>query len=445
MTGLSRTVAAILAFAFVSSQAVQAGTVYVPLSGVTTVGSVTYETQVSITNSLAQQRPVKYFQIATGTDGTKRGGDPISQAVGAGRTSVLKPPVDFRGLLELIGPSEFQFAARLVGTGAQAGIGVELPVISSETMASANDSQIVQGLKSGGTQKVDFVVVNLGKTASTCTLTTLRADGTQPFAAATVTVPPLSHRIFLDIFGAVEGGIIDARVIGSCSNGFYLYAQMSDSATGDFAVATPTATGESSLVAPGEEPAGLECSTGTVCYVFPGLVHHATRSDPDHGITLTPPLAAYSSVKIRLEVEHGGWASPASGGHGVLYAIVNNNKDMVAYAFLAGPNKNKLILRHGFNQTHGQKARHERPFAADAGDVFIFEYEFNPVARHLELVVSRPDGTVLERIVDRPNVNRVHIETGDQFLIGLSNPGQNPVEPPSFNWKYSNLKVEFFP
>lgn len=445
MTGLSRTVAAILTFAFVSAQAVQAGTVYVPLSGVTTVGSVTYETQISITNSLTQQRTFKYFQIASETDGTKRGADPLSQAVGSGRTSVLKPPAAFRGLLEMSGPLEFQFAARLVSTGSQGSLGVELPVISSETMAEADDFQIVQGLRSGGTRKVDFVVVNLAKTASTCTLTTLRADGTAPFAAATITVQPLSHRMFLDIFGSVEGGVTDARVVGTCTTGFYLYAQMTDSATGELAIASPTATGESSLVAPGEEPTGLQCATGSVCYVFPGLVHQATRLDPDHYVTLTPPLAPYSSVKIHLEVEHGGWNTPSSGGHGCLYAIVNNNKDMLAYVFLAGPNKNKLILRHGLNQTHGEKAKLERPYVANAGDVLVLDYEFNPVAGRLELVVSNKAGQVLEQLVGKPNVNRVHIEAGDRFIIGLSNPGNNPVEPASLNWKYSNLKVEFFP
>ena len=40
----------------------------------------------------------------------------------------------------------------------------------------------------------------------------------------------------------------------------------------------------------------------------------------------------------------------------------------------------------------------------------------------------------------------ISIAATDKIMIGLSNPGTNPlIEPASIGWKYSNLKVEFFP
>src|SRR5215216_2877636 len=256
----SRTLAGIfLPLSFAMASAVQAGTAYVPLPGVTTVGPVTYETQISVTNSLLQQRALSYLQIASGADGTLRTGIvPTQLPVAAARTSVLRPAPTARGLLELSAPAGFTYSARLVGTGA--GLGVELPVITSETMGRPNERLVVQGLKSSGTKTTDLVVVNLGKASSSCVASVLRADGILAFPQAPLTLLPLSHRFFANIFSGVTGGIVDARVEVTCTNNFYVYAQMTDTATGEVAIATPAETSASILTAPGEAPSTLACS-----------------------------------------------------------------------------------------------------------------------------------------------------------------------------------------
>lgn len=446
MKSFWRTLAGVLvALGFVSAPAVHAGTVYVPLPGVTAVGPVNYETQVAVTNTLTVPRTATYLQLATGVDGTKR--QTLTKtplAVAAGKTSLLKPTPAVRGVLELSAPPGFYYSARLVGTGSAAGLGVDLPVINSDTMTRANDRLVVQGLKSSGTQTTDLVLVNLGKTSSSCTTRVLRADGTLAFAQATVSLLPLSHRFFANIFSGVPAGITDARAEVTCTTDFFAYAQMTDTTTGEFAIAAPTETSASTLTAPGEASSALDCSVGTVCYVFAGLVHQSTTATPDRSITLTPAPGSYSSVKVHLEVEVGPWNTPPTGAHGVLYFVRNKNRDMFANIFLRGPGKGDLTLRHGFNQTHPQKAKIEQAFTAQQGQTYAFDYDYNTAAKTLSLRVSQGDQLLFE-LVDRPNINQIDIGASDRILIGLSNPGTNPTtEPASIGWKYSNLKVEFF-
>ena len=199
------------------------------------------------------------------------------------------------------------------------------------------------------------------------------------------------------------------------------------------------------MAGPGDAPSALDCSVGTVCYVFPGLVHQSTTSNPDRAILLSPAPASYKSVKLHLEVQVGPWNTPATGAHGVLYFVRNKNKDMFANIFLRGPAKSDLTLRHGFNQTHPQKAKLEKAFVFQQGETYAFDYDYNPGTQSLSLRVSRNEQLLFE-LLDKPNVNKIEIGASDKVQIGLSNPGTNPtIEPASIGWKYSNLKVEFFP
>src|SRR6185295_5262799 len=53
-----------------AANAAWAGTVYVPLPGVTAVGTATYEAQVSIGNPAVAARNISQVQIADDSDGT---------------------------------------------------------------------------------------------------------------------------------------------------------------------------------------------------------------------------------------------------------------------------------------------------------------------------------------------------------------------------------------
>lgn len=439
----------LLSLSFLSAQAAHAGTAYVPLPGITTLGPVTYETQVTVTNSLGQESTVNYLQLGTAVDGTLRQGvNTTPMRVSASRTSVLKPASSSRGLLELTGPAGFQYSARLVGSGAgSAGLGAELPVITSANMGTANKVLVVQGLKSVGATKADIVIVNLGKTTGTCSARVARADGSSAINTVQLSLLPLSYNFFPNVLVAETNGISDARVEVTCTNDFYAYAQMTNTTTGEISISTPSGSSDSTLTAPGDTPSALTCAAAgtSVCFVFPGLVHTSTHGNEDKSLILTPPVFAYSSVKLHMEFQVNGWNPPSTGAHGIVYFVRDRNKDMYANIFLKGPSRNSVTLRHGFNQVHGDKAKIERGFVAQIGTTYALDYDFDPVHKTITMHISTLDGQLLLEIKDKPNVNRVQIDQGQKVIVGMSNPGVNPnVEPASIGWKYSNVKVEFF-
>ena len=118
---------------------------------------------------------------------------------------------------------------------------------------------------------------------------------------------------------------------------------------------------------------------------------------------------------------------------------------MFANIFLRGPDTNLLTLRHGFNQVHTDKAKLEQGLAAQAGETYVFDYVYDTASKVITLKVTR-NGQLVVDLLGVPNINQISVLATDKILIGLSNPGTNPLlEPASIGWKYSNLKVEFFP
>ncbi|HEY9422422.1 MAG TPA: hypothetical protein VIW92_13480, partial [Thermoanaerobaculia bacterium] len=183
--------------ALCAAGAAQAGTVYVPTPGVSTVGGTAYEVQVSVSNAAGQPRETRQLLLANDTDGTQRGAQSTPVQVLAGRTAVIKPGASFRGLLELSGPADLRYSARLTG----ARLGVQLPVITSDNLIKPNQTAVLQSLVSGGGRASDVALVNLGHQGSQCTVGLFRADGSALAPAATVALKPLSQAYFANALG----------------------------------------------------------------------------------------------------------------------------------------------------------------------------------------------------------------------------------------------------
>ncbi|HET9767435.1 MAG TPA: hypothetical protein VFS60_11350, partial [Thermoanaerobaculia bacterium] len=125
----------------------QAGTVYVPLPGVTTVGTATWEAELTIANASPQPLVSSGLLLAHDTDGTQRTGlTPAALNVPAAQTLLVRPGASFVGLVELAGSPNARYAARLTGKGALGQMGVALPVISSSNAAAGGGALSLQGL-----------------------------------------------------------------------------------------------------------------------------------------------------------------------------------------------------------------------------------------------------------------------------------------------------------
>ena len=100
-----------------------------------------------------------------------------------------------------------RYSARLVGTG-PGRLGVYLPVITADNLIRGGQTAALQGLAGGAGRTADLTLMNLASTASQCTASLVRADGTLLAGPATFALKPLSHRAIPNIF---SGGVGQRR------------------------------------------------------------------------------------------------------------------------------------------------------------------------------------------------------------------------------------------
>jgi hypothetical protein len=425
------------------------GTLYVPVVDSVNGNGTGLATQLWITNTAAVPRQARVTFLPENTDGNVRTTNPgvNLSAPAKGNLRIGDPGANGRiGMLEVdfVDTSVLQ-AVRLSRNILDVNEGRTIvPVVSSNNLVPASRvADLVGIMHVDNSIRTDIGIMNLGQTSSKCEVMLFRPDGAQLGGTASITLLPLSMRHFPNILSD-QPNLTDARASVTCSTDFYTYATLHGADNQVDYFVTPALSGASTLARPGTTTPPAGCTTGAVCFDFPGTVHISTRSNPDRSITLSPPTAAYSKLRARLEVQVNGWAPPSSSAHGLLYMVRNNNKDMYANLFLKGPSSNQMVLRHGFNQTAGEKPKISKGFAPVVGQTYVVDYLFDPVAKTIVATMSL-NGQEVVRITDRPNVNRVHIEPGQKILIGLSNPGHDSAEPASLGWVYKNLHVELIP
>jgi hypothetical protein len=435
---------ALLPLGLAAAQAAHAGTAYIPLPGVSAVGPVSYKTQITITNSVDEPLAVESLRLEPGVDGTLREGLRATRfSIVPKKTFVLRPDPRDRGLLELSGPAGLHYSARLVGTS---GARVELPVITSDTMGQAGETLVVQGLEGSSSRTTDVVLVNLGDTAASCSASVMRADGGYAIDPVAISLSPLSHLVFADVFKGISGGIVDARAEVTCSNDFYVYAQTADAVTGQLTISGPAESSDSLLTADDEISASAsDCSTGSMRCVMNGEVHTSSKSTPTRTLLMTPPAGSYLSLTGHVEVKVSDWNKINSrGAHGVLYLVINKNKYQLASIFLRGPFKNSVTVRHGVCPNGCTKAKIEQGIPVELDATYAFDYLYDTAHKVITMRMTQ-NGRLISEIKSKPNVKHIQIKPGDKVVIGLSNPDVHSFEEPaSLGWTYSNLRVELF-
>jgi hypothetical protein len=423
-----------------------AGTVYVPLPGVSQVGTAAYEAEVTVTNTAGPTASTNQVLLSNDTDGTQRAGQPTALQVPGNRTTIAKPGAAFRGLLELSGSPNLRYGARLAGKGAAGVLGVALPVITSDNLKAANASLVLQGLIKTDTRSTQLSLVNLGKFATSCTVTLLRADGSSLGAASTTTLKPLSQRYFPDVFSVVPGAAnqSDLRATVSCTREFFAYALLTDSATGEVAVIEPSGSGESTLAIPGAEP---ECPTGATCFAAKGVVHKATKEKPVGRASFNATAGTATRLKLTLDVTVGDWfAEDPDAKHLVYWFVINRNQDMPGMLYFRGPDEYTAMARHGIALKHPQKIKIVNPFQATPGRTYrvVNDYDMGK-GIYTVTVTDLATGEIKTTLLGAPNVAKYTLKTGDKLLVDMGFPeGVTVDEVPGYNWTWSDVRVEVY-
>lgn len=415
-----------------------AATVYVPaLDSAARPDGSHNDTELWVSNSGALPLWLTAGRAGVTVDGASR------VLVPAGRS------IDIRGLARpgaddllafALPDSDIDVEAQLLTRGAGTASAARLPVITAADALTAGTPVLLGASTHAGAVLDGLGVVNLGAQAAQCEATLVAGDGSPVGGPVSVAVAARAMTYRRDLLArAGAAGAEGLRATVRCDQPFYAFTALRGAADGAYQFLTPSRGATS-----GD---GIACTNGTICYDFPGVDLVASTQTPTRAILLDPPDGSYRRVTVHLEVEIHGWTPPLNGAHGILYMIRDKNRDMFANVFLQGPapNGNALVLRHGFNQTHPEKAKFRVKFSPKDGQTYAFDYVYDTGARMLALTVTGPNGQRLLQISDKPNIDSIDIAPGQLIHIGLSNPGTTYNEPTSTGWIYENLHVELTP
>jgi hypothetical protein len=415
--------------------------VYIPLGGQTVVANLPVEVRVSLTNRGTAAATAKILFLAAGTDGTQRSAPPQSQPVGPGQTLVLTRPAGTIGMLEISGPDDLLVSAHLA-TVADPTERLPLPVVDGDAAFAPGETLHLQGLPQDPSRPVSLSLLNLGHAAAKCTATILGADGVALAPSTTISLASLSQRHFAGVVPTlVEGEEVRLQV--SCDQLFYAHALVGRPDSPRLSSIAPAHSARSSLDPDAPGPAG--CPPGGTCFDQLGVVHTPTPANPVKRLVFPVPSGSYRRVLMRLDVKHGGWApGEANGRHNLFWLVRGRNLNMIGSADFYGPNANYLDLQHGMGVVHEDKVHLIQNLLAKPGATYHFDYVYDVGGRFLELVVTQASAQVA-RLRGVPNVSQLQIAASDQILLDLGFDGSVAGEPPTYNWIYSNLEIDFVP
>ncbi len=419
-----------------------AGVVYVPLPGHAAIGDTAVEPRILVSNRDVVPHSFETLFLPSDSDGTEQGEVTSATTVAPGLTVELTTAASDRGLAQFESAPELLWAAKLVRPGNP--LGFYLPVITSaNTIAAGGEIHLLGWERSAG-RATDLMLVNLGHDQGKCAIDVFRADGTQIRSRAVVTLAPLSSRLYQDGLAILgETALAGVRAVVSCDRPFFAFALIRDGETGEMSYLGPAGDGGSALAVPG---APTECPAGAICFSRPGVFYVPRPQETIRRETFPLETGSYSKLHFRVEVLHGGWKSPSSGLHSLFWLAVNRHFRLIGFAGFHGPGANDVLFRHGMNLPAGDKPKFLRSFVAAPGATYVNDFVFDPVGDHLEYRILDLAGNVLLSIVDQPNVNRIHVEDGEDLVADFSSLlGANVNEPPTYGWEYKNLTLEVYP
>jgi hypothetical protein len=441
----------VFALLFGTAGSAFAGSVYVPLATNTEIGGTRYQTQVWVSNRGAVTRRFDALFLDAGQDGTQRQGlTPTGVQVGNNATFLLggAAPNNKTGMLEITGPDPLVVAASLVGPS---GVGVTIPVVSTENLVESGDTANLLGLQRSSSQISNLAVLNLGRAAATCSLRLFRANGQAIGNAVQVTLPPLSNRLFGDVL-APENNISSARATVNCNQQFYTYSATFHLQNGQASISGPAAGAETGLAAPGDgggNTGGALCGAprpGVRCFDQAGVFFTPTRSDPTHRIELPfPNKVEYKKATVSMDITLGPWfAKRPDGIHNFFWFAQGTNPDRIGYANVRGPGRNLVYVVHHIGYPKEVEGfRIQGNHAMQPGQKYNIFYSYDAQNRLVEFTVKNSSGATVVHGTNTQVGTRRLFTTSQKYLIdfGLHD---EAADAPTIGWKYANLKIEMF-
>jgi hypothetical protein len=430
-----------------AAASVQAGTVYVAPASNFTLNNVEFTTELQITNPTASNQSFTIHFIPSFTDGADRpeNFEPTKVTIAARKTVVFRDgvvPAGQDGMLE-ISSDELVISARLVPSkGSSTGLGAPLPVVTSNTQRGSGNTQFLQGVSRTGNKFTSFGIVNTSTAVSQCTVDITSFGGGKLIPTAELSIQPLSHSYWRDVFGAVSlESVSDARIQVNCTRDSYPYALlMNTSSLAATAFLPVEGAGLSNFTPPGVATA---CPAGATCFDAPGLFHTPTFGNTTYRQTVNVPAGTYRQVKVTVDVRNGGWFSSLPDGiHNIFWLFNGDWRSTLGYINVRGPGKNVMTAL-----THAGMSSPDRPKAGlsmTPGQTYTLEWVYNASGRQISTILRSASGDVASSI--NQGAGRNVIASDGTFDLWVGNPdhrNEGYLEIPSIGWNYSNLHIEF--
>ncbi|HEV7507307.1 MAG TPA: hypothetical protein VGS07_20630 [Thermoanaerobaculia bacterium] len=328
--------------------------------------------------------------------------------------------------------------------------GVDLPVITAENMFQGGQTLSLNGLHTLQAAETDLAFVNLSQASNRCTLGLFTSDGAEFAPKMVLTLKPLEHRPFANIFeGRADeaSGSLDVHASVSCEKAFYSYALLNDGAGRRFDVINPVQEVNDPLAA--ADTTVPECPAHATCFDAPGIVHVPAPppGSPWGRVAFPAPPGVSSRFRLTMDVTVADWYKPEPNGkHLIYWFVISKNIDMPGLLYFLGPNTNQAFARHGVGLKHPQKLKIRKPFAAQIGHTYHIDNDYDMAGHHYTITITdTTTGKLAVVLSGRPNVSKYTIKPRNNFLVDMGFfPNKVPTEVPSYGWKYANVHVETY-
>ncbi len=422
---------------------VAAGVLYVPAVH-KLQDNVAIRTEVWATNpSLNQVLGFFAHFIPSLQDGTQRSGERPVYFVGPGesvRFSNLVPPGQ-QGMLEIEGSPDLLLSARLavdvVGQGGEPEP-EEIAMIGSSNLLAANSEAWIHGLGKNGSQRYSNVgLMNLGHQAARCKVDARRADGLLLVQNVQVSLPPLTHAQFDDVFSLLQLSTVSdgAWLRWTCDQPFWAYGSIYNTATLSTQFLRPTwQPKRSSLLKPGDR------TPPAVVFELPGefLVSNAHN----HGWRFNMPFGqtrAFRRVALVFDVYVAGWDPNLPNGFHCLFWLQHSLRWEHNLGYLNSRGiQNEMVFQ--VNATGGEWIERYQAPGVQIGNSYRVYYEYNTDEDYVTYEIYRGStfvvGTVYQINVGPILTSYSLIEFGSQI-----DEGPEAITP---NWRFSNFRIEWY-
>ena len=429
-----------------------AGFVYVPVLDRSGSSGSTHSTEVWLSNSGTPERRYGALFLPAGTDGTKRSAPSPKLSLLGGRTSKLigisTPGAP--GLLEIEAGTQVLVHARLANSPASGFAGyTEVPAISSDNALAAGTAAHLQGLlRDTSGAYTDLDIVNLANVAASCTIQLFRADGTQIGATATVSVLPLSMRHFGDALATLgAASVADARAQVSCNQLFFAFAPVFNPARTLLSLVTPSASGASTLGG----PAGPGPSPDSIVFERTGQVHKPVVGTEVKVFNVPVPKAlALKKFIAEWDVVPGPWTpTKPDGNHNLIWIHRGKYRsNTLANVNAFGPPRSGIKNTQNVDMPAKALTLKEVPLVFQQGVSYHIRYVYDAETNRITMTTTSGGATISTLEMDGSVPGKVITVPATGLTVQFGHTAAQAaegIEFPTYDWLYSNLRIEMVP